>query len=69
MYLKITKANKNLSGGLTMVNLDFDKFIKTQKKHEGQYLGGGNQPQGINDEEYNNRGNSDKSVGTTGRKI
>ncbi|MFJ8244837.1 hypothetical protein [Peribacillus asahii] len=52
-----------------MVNLDFDKFIKTQKKHEGQYLGGGNQPEGINDEEYNNRGNSDKSVGTTGKKI
>jgi len=52
-----------------MVNLDFDKFIKTQKKHEGQYLGGGNQPEEINDEEYNNRGNSDKSVGTTGKKI
>jgi hypothetical protein len=52
-----------------MVNLNFDKFIKIQDKHEGQYLGGENQPEGKNDKEYNNRRNSDKSPGAEGRKI
>jgi hypothetical protein len=52
-----------------MVNMNFDKFIKSQKNHEGRYLGKGDQQEGINDKEYNNRGLSDKNVGATGRNI
>ncbi|MFD6211059.1 hypothetical protein [Peribacillus sp. NPDC060253] len=52
-----------------MVNIDFDKFIKSQKNHQGQYLGKENHQEGVNDKDYNNRGNSDKSVGATGRKL
>ncbi|MFD2444426.1 hypothetical protein ACFSO7_10660 [Bacillus sp. CGMCC 1.16607] len=49
-----------------MVNEDFKKFREVQKKHEGIYIGGKNQPQGLNDESYNNQENTDKSVGATG---
>jgi hypothetical protein len=54
-----------------MVNENFDKFREVQKKHQGVYIGGsnkGNQVPGINDENYNNQDNTDKSVGATGFK-
>lgn len=51
-----------------MVNENFEKFRDVQKKHQGVYIGGNDQPVGINDEEYNNQDNTDKSVGATGRK-
>ncbi|WP_442595813.1 hypothetical protein [Neobacillus sp. D3-1R] len=51
-----------------MVNENFDKFSEVQKKHQGVYIGGKDQPPGLNDEEYNNQDNTDKSVGATGRK-
>jgi hypothetical protein len=52
-----------------MVNLNFDKFNKSQKKHESRYVGGEDQPYGANDGKYNNRGNTNKSVGAAGRKL
>jgi hypothetical protein len=51
-----------------MVNENFDKFNKVQHQHQGEYLGSNQkQPAGINDSEYNNQDNTDKSVGATGR--
>ncbi|MEH7010319.1 hypothetical protein V7087_05785 [Neobacillus niacini] len=50
-----------------MVNEDFNKFKKEQQNHQGVYLGGANQQHGMNDPEYNNQDNTDKSVGATGR--
>jgi hypothetical protein len=53
-----------------VVNQNFDKFRKVQEKHQGEYLGTDRkQPPGINDREYNNQSNTDKSVGATGRNI
>lgn len=52
-----------------MVNENFDRFNKSQKKHQGEYLGGDNRKPGLNDAEYNNQSNTDKSVGATGRKL
>ncbi|MFJ5713851.1 hypothetical protein [Neobacillus sp. NPDC093127] len=51
-----------------MVNLDFEKFTKAQQAHQTKYLGGrNNQKPGLNDPEYNNQENTDKSPGATGR--
>ncbi|MEH7179051.1 hypothetical protein [Neobacillus vireti] len=52
-----------------MVNQNFNKFKKEQQEHQSPYLGGSNQPPGINDPEYNNQENTDKAVGATGRNI
>ncbi|MEH7253643.1 MULTISPECIES: hypothetical protein [Bacillaceae] len=52
-----------------MVNVNFKKFKKVQQEHKSTYLGGDNQPYGVNDPEYNNQDNTDKSVGATGRNI
>lgn len=53
-----------------MVNENFDKFAKTQQAHQGEYLGSAkNQKPGLNDAEYNNQDNTDKSVGATGRNL
>ncbi|WP_157081467.1 hypothetical protein [Neobacillus soli] len=53
-----------------MVNQNFDKFKQAQKEHHPQYLGGTkNQKPGLNDPEYNNQDNTDKSPGATGRNI
>ena len=53
-----------------MVNENFNKFRKVQREHEGQYLGGANnQNAGLNDEEYNNQKDTDKSPGATGRSL
>nr|WP_263325041.1 hypothetical protein [Neobacillus sp. Marseille-Q6967] len=53
-----------------MVNENFEKFRKEQEKHQGEYLGT-DRPQmaGVNDRDYNNQSNTDKSVGATGRKL
>lgn len=50
-----------------MVNPDFDKFNEVQQAHRAEYLGGNkNQKPGLNDPEYNNQENTDKSPGATG---
>lgn len=50
-----------------MVNVNVNRFIKAQ--HKGEYLGSDrNQMPGLNDPDYNNRSNTDKSVGATGRR-
>lgn len=51
-----------------MVNENFDKFKKVQQKHQGEYLGSDReQPPGVNDDSYNTRDNTDKSIGAAGR--
>lgn len=53
-----------------MVNLNFDKFRKVQMEHKGVYLGSDkNQQPGLNDEDYNNQSDTDKSVSATERKL
>jgi hypothetical protein len=53
-----------------VVNENWDKFKKTQASHQGEYLGNGkNQKPGLNDAEYNNQDNTDKSVGATGSNL
>ena len=56
--------------GKSVVNEDFDKFNKEQQAHQAHYLGSkGEQKPGLNDPDYNNQSNTDKSVGATGRKV
>lgn len=55
-----------------MVNENFDKFREEQKKHQAVYIGGSNTTQqspGLNDENYNNQEETDKSIGATGRDL
>jgi hypothetical protein len=55
-----------------MVNDNFDKFREVQKKHQAVYIGGTNRTQqssGLNDENYNNQEDTDKSIGATGRDL
>ncbi|MHC0038412.1 hypothetical protein [Pseudoneobacillus sp. C159] len=55
-----------------MVNPNFKKFREVQEKHKGVYIGGKNgekQTPGLNDDNYNNPSNTDKSVGATGRNV
>jgi hypothetical protein len=53
-----------------MVNENKERFNKVQEKHQGEYLGTDrNQMPGLNDRDYNNQSNTDKSPGATGRKI
>ena len=53
-----------------MVNENFDKFRKVQQEHQGKYPGSDqNQQPGLNDREYNNQSNTDKSPGATGRDL
>ncbi|WP_462411152.1 hypothetical protein [Neobacillus sp. Marseille-QA0830] len=53
-----------------MVNENFDKFRKVQQKHESAYLGTDHeQKRGVNDRDYNNQSNTDKSIGATGRDL
>lgn len=53
-----------------MVNENFDKFKQIQQEHKAEYLGSrGKQKPGLNDPEYNNQDNTDKSVGATGREV
>jgi len=52
------------------MNENLSRFIKEQEKHQGEYLGTDkNQAPGLNDPEYNNQSNTDKSVGAAGRKF
>jgi hypothetical protein len=63
-YLK----RRNKKRGDYVVNLDFEKFTKAQQAHQSKYLGGkNNQKPGLNDPEYNNQENTDKSPGAAGR--
>jgi hypothetical protein len=55
---------------VNLVNEDFQTFNKEQQKHKSSYLAGeksGGQ-KGIEDPAYNGQGNTDLSVGATGRK-
>lgn len=60
---KVKGVNKN------MVDQDFDKFRNVQKKHRPTYLGVTNDEKkaAINDPEYNNQEDTDKSIGAIGR--
>lgn len=49
-----------------MVNQNFEKFRKIQSEHKSEYLGGA-QKRDRNGSEYNNRENTDKAPGATGR--
>jgi hypothetical protein len=58
----------DIERGDFMVNENFDKFKKVQEAHQGEYLGSDRkQSRGLNDPEYNNQSDTDKSVGATGR--
>ncbi|WP_186579292.1 hypothetical protein [Aquibacillus kalidii] len=51
-----------------MVNPDFDQFMKAQKGHKSLYPGNGEK--GVNpDPKANQRGNSNRNVGATGRNV
>ncbi len=53
-----------------MVNENFDKFRQVQSKHQSTYLGTGRKQQpGLNDRDYNNQSNTDKSIGAAGRDL
>ncbi|WP_154663519.1 hypothetical protein [Neobacillus dielmonensis] len=53
-----------------MVNENFNKFRKVQHKHESAYLGTDREQQpGLNDRDYNNQSNTDKSIGAAGRDL
>ncbi|MEH7119847.1 hypothetical protein V7128_20860 [Neobacillus vireti] len=53
-----------------MVNENFDKFRKVQREHQGKYIGSDQNGQpGLNDRDYNNQSNTDKSPGATGRDL
>lgn len=69
VYIKIVLTEKRGIG--LMVNKNFEKFRDTEMKHQGVYLGKNrnNQKPGINDDDYNNQSNTDKSVGAAGRKL
>ncbi|MCQ6274835.1 hypothetical protein JMM81_07605 [Bacillus sp. V3B] len=52
-----------------MVNENFDKFRKVQSTHKSEYLDGTQErSRNRNDSQYNNRSDTDKSPGATGRK-
>ncbi|WP_171038248.1 hypothetical protein [Aquibacillus sediminis] len=51
-----------------MINQDFDRFVEYQKKEKTTYLGNGKRGRNI-DPKTNQRGNTDKNVGATGREI
>jgi hypothetical protein len=53
-----------------VVNLNHDKFRQVQEQHQSKYLGSDKkQKPGLNDPEYNNQSNTDKSPGATGRDL
>lgn len=53
-----------------MVNENFKQFRKSLEKHQGEYIGSDRrQRTEINDPEYNNRRNTDKSPGAAGRDL
>ncbi|MFZ7944049.1 hypothetical protein [Bacillus sp. S3] len=53
-----------------MVNYNFEKFRQEQREHKAEYIGSDkNKRPGLNDPEYNNQDNTDKSPGATGREI
>ncbi|MRH44917.1 hypothetical protein GH741_19935 [Aquibacillus halophilus] len=51
-----------------MINQDFDGFIKNQEKEKTNYLGHGERGKNI-DPKTNNRKNSNKNVGATGKNL
>lgn len=48
---------------------DENMFEKVQLAQKSEYIGGPRQPQGMNDENYNNNRDTDKSPGASGRKV
>lgn len=57
-------------GGI-VVNPNQDKFLKEQRDLKQQYLGGArdNRTERTSDPEYNNKNDTDISVGATGREV
>ncbi|MBB6451854.1 hypothetical protein HNQ94_000275 [Salirhabdus euzebyi] len=51
-----------------MVNQNFKRFVKAQEKEESIYLRGAKRAKNL-DPKANSRGNTDKSVGASGRDI
>ena len=51
-----------------MTNKNTDLFKKIQLAQKSEYIGGP-QERGLNDSDYNNGGNTDKSPGAEGRKV
>ncbi|TKC19866.1 hypothetical protein [Robertmurraya kyonggiensis] len=58
------------AGGV-VVNPNRDKFLKEQRDLKQQYLGGArdNRTEMKSDPEYNNKNDTDISVGATGREV
>jgi hypothetical protein len=70
VYLKNDKVKRREKRRFSVVNENFDQFRKVELKHQGKYLGSDkNQQPGLNDREYNNQSNTDKSPGATGRDL
>jgi hypothetical protein len=70
VYLKNDKVKMKRKEEISVVNENFDKFRKVQQEHQGKYPGSDqNQQPGLNDREYNNQSNTDKSPGATGRDL
>ncbi|SHG18589.1 hypothetical protein SAMN05216225_101924 [Ornithinibacillus halophilus] len=55
-------------GGITVINEDFDKLVKYQKKEKTDYLGHGERGKEL-DPNTNNRKTSNKHPGATGRDV
>lgn len=51
-----------------MINQDFERFVKTQEKEKTIYPGHGERGKNI-DPKTNQRGNTNKNVGATGRDL
>lgn len=64
-----TIERKGVDG--VVVNPNRDKFLKEQRDLKQQYLGGArdNQTERTSDPEYNNKNDTDISVGATGREV
>ncbi|MCT2535767.1 hypothetical protein NC661_07545 [Aquibacillus koreensis] len=52
-----------------MVNQDFDKFINEQEKHKSISPGKPDRQQEGNNPKANQRGNTEKNVGASGKEI
>ena len=48
---------------------DENMFEKVQQAQKSEYIGGPRQPRGVNDESYNNGGDTDKSPGAGGKTV
>ncbi|MDC3414389.1 hypothetical protein [Terrihalobacillus insolitus] len=52
-----------------MVNQNFDRFIHEQEKHKSRYPGGKQKQAKTRNFKDNERGNTDKNIGATGKDV